>query len=99
MECIRCGQCCISVGRTFWRNGDFENYPELQRLAEETESQDDGLPCQMLQMKDGIAACRIELEYGWAAKPKVCREYPALMCLHFNSQIAKGRGACYLQSG
>lgn len=87
------------MGRTFWRNGDFTDYPELQILADNTESQDDGLPCQMLQMVDGIAACKIELEYGWAAKPKVCREYPVLDCLHFNPQIEKGRSVCYLQSG
>jgi len=99
MECIRCGQCCISVGRTFWKHGDFEKYPELQKLAENTESQDDGLPCEMLQMTDGVAACKIEMQYGRAAKPKVCREYPPLSCLHFNPLIEKGRSVCYLETG
>lgn len=74
--CVRCGQCCISVGRTFWSCGDFENYPELAKLAEQTESKDEGLPCQMLEIKDSIATCRIERDYGYTAKPKVCQEYP-----------------------
>ena len=99
MKCVRCGQCCISVGRTFWKHGDFKDYPELRRLADQTESQDDGLPCGMLQMKDGVAACKIELLYGRRAKPRVCREYPVFDCWHFNPQIKKGRSACYLQSG
>lgn len=98
MDCIRCGQCCISVGRTFWRCGDFKDYPELQLLANNTEPQDDGLPCGMLQMTDGIAACKIEMMYGHEAKPKACRDYPVLSCLHFNPQIAKGRSVCYLES-
>jgi len=75
-KCKRCGQCCISVGRTFWRNSDFADYPSLAKLAKRTESQDDGLPCQMLQMKNGVATCKIELLYGRKAKPRVCREYP-----------------------
>ena len=98
-ECVRCGQCCISVGRSFWTHGDFDDYPELRKIAEQTEHHDDGLPCEMLQMKDGIAACKKELLYGKAAKPKVCRDYPPLSCLHFNPQIEKGRTICYLQSG
>lgn len=99
MNCIRCGQCCISVGRTFWRNGNFKDYPALRILAENTESQDDGLPCGMLQMTDGVAACKIEMEFGKSAKPKVCREYPDLNCLQFSPLIEKGRSVCYLESG
>ena len=85
-ECIRCGQCCISVGRTFWRKrkGDFEKYPELQKLAKMTKSQDEGLPCEMLQMTDGIAWCKIQILYGKKAKPKLCREYPKSICLYNN---------------
>ena len=81
-ECARCGQCCISVGRTFWRNGDFKEFPELERLAKKTESVDEGLPCGMLQMTDGIAACKIELLYGRSAKPQYCMDYPELACWH-----------------
>lgn len=99
MECVRCGQCCISAGRTFWKHGDFAKYPKLQLLADNTESPDDGLPCGMLQMKDGVAACGIELEYGKKAKPKVCRDYPPLSCIQFNPLIKKGITACYLESG
>lgn len=84
-ECVRCGQCCISEGRTFWRKGDFEEFPKLQLLADNTESQDDGLPCGMLQMTDGIAACKIELEFGKEAKPKVCRDYPGLKNCWYNN--------------
>ena len=99
MECVRCGQCCISVGSTFWKHGDFKDYPELRELAKRTENCDDGRPCGMLQMTDGVAACKIELLYGRRAKPRVCREYQVFDCWHFNPQIKKGRSACYLQSG
>lgn len=100
-ECMRCGQCCISVGRGFWLHGDFADYPELQRLAETKEDQDDGLPCEMLQMTNGVAKCKIQILYGWKAKPKVCREYPALECHHSDnfSLIPKGRSFCYQQVG
>ena len=98
MNCVRCGQCCISVGRTFWRHGNFKKFPELLLLAENTESLDDGLPCGMLQMTDGVASCRIELQFGKKAKPKVCREYPVLSCLQVNPLISKGRSACYLET-
>jgi len=64
--------------------GDFENYPELQKRAEETEFQDEGLPCEMLQMTEGIAWCKIQILYGQKAKPKICREYPELICWYNN---------------
>ena len=99
MNCVRCGQCCISVGRTFWANGDFEDYPDLERLAKNTESKDEGLPCGMLQMTDGVAACRIELQFGKAAKPKACREYPELSCWFEDPDFNKGRSVCYLECG
>ena len=98
-KCVRCGQCCIWVGRTFWLNGDFQDWPELEELAEKTKSIDEGLPCEMLQMTDGIATCKIELLYGRAAKPKVCRGYSVLSCHQQTSDIPKGRTVCYLQSG
>jgi len=68
-ECLRCGQCCISVGRTFWR-------------AEQTEAVDDGLPCEMLKVANGIATCKIESVWGRAAKPEMCRDYPIDECIH-----------------
>ncbi len=76
LTCARCGQCCIAVGRTFWQHGDFTDCPELEKLANETESRDEGLPCGMLQMVDGVASCRIETQYGRQFKPEVCRAYP-----------------------
>lgn len=98
-ECVRCGQCCISVGRAFWCHGDFEDFPELERLKEQTEDLNDGLPCEMLQMKDGIASCGIELKYDREAKPQVCREYPELTCWHESPKTVNGRSVCYLKSG
>jgi len=89
----------MSVGRTFWRYGDFKDYPELQELADKTGPIDEGLPCEMLQMTDGVAACKIELEYGREAKPKVCREYPALTCWYQDPDFVKGRSVCYLEAG
>jgi len=99
-KCLRCGQCCMIVGRTFWRNGDFTDYPDLQKLADETESIYDGLPCQMLQMIDGIATCKIHRDYGYDAKPEVCRKYPEIPgnC-HGQTKSFKGQRICYRQQG
>lgn len=99
MECIRCGQCCISVGKTFWLNGDFEDLPVLERLATKTESVDEGLPCEMLMIYDGVASCKIEVLFGRKAKPKVCRDYPENLCWHKSEETNQGRSVCYLQSG
>ena len=96
--CIRCGQCCIGVGRTFWKVGDFKNYPELETLATLTESVDGGLPCQMLQMKDGVASCKIQTDYGWKAKPEVCRTFPDDEC-HHNKGTFKNKRICLLEAG
>jgi hypothetical protein len=97
-ECVRCGHCCMAVGRHFWTHGDFSKYPELQKLAETRTDTDEGLPCEMLQMKDGIAACKIELLYGKGAKPEVCRKYPDLEC-HQSQKMFKGQGFCYQVAG
>lgn len=80
-------------------NGEFKDYPQLEALAEKTAVVDEGLPCEMLQMKDGVAACKIEVLYGRDAKPKVCREYPELQCRHESDKMRHGRGICYLLSG
>lgn len=102
-KCLRCGQCCISVGRTFWRCGDFTGYPELEELAKQTESVDDGLPCQMLQMTDGIASCKIEILYGRKAKPLVCREFPTGPGFdgdcRGHTQEFKGKRICLQEAG
>lgn len=75
-SCRRCGACCLTVGRTFWRNGDFVGCYPLELLAEQTESVDDGLPCEMLYVIAGVAHCRIECQYVREFKPEACREYP-----------------------
>lgn len=76
MECQRCGACCLTVGRTFWKNGDYDDIPELNKRAGNGDYEDAGLPCEMFELRDGIGVCLIHEKYGWQAKPKVCREYP-----------------------
>jgi len=99
-ECKRCGQCCIAVGRTFWVHGDFADYPELKRLSDAVTEFDDCLPCAMLQMKDGVASCKIQELYGYDAKPDVCREYPELPgnCWEHKQEL-KGRRICLQETG
>lgn len=92
--CLRCGHCCMAVGTTFWRNGDFTRWPELQRLADTTDSQDDARPCQFLYISCGVASCMIEVEYGRKAKPDVCREYGENNQCHQQLQNFKGQGLC-----
>jgi len=75
-ECKRCGLCCLTVGRTFWKNGDYKKIPELSKLAHNGDYEDGGLPCEMLSFEKGLAICLIEKKYGRKAKPDVCREYP-----------------------
>ena len=77
-KCVRCGQCCISVGSTFWINGDFGGYPELVEWQNETEPKDydDSMPCGMLNIEDSQASCYIEVCFGAEAKPRACQEHP-----------------------
>ena len=75
-KCFRCGLCCLTVGRTFWKNGDFENNAELNEPANNGDYEDGGLPCEMLEMKNGRATCLIQSRYGRQYKPAVCRDYP-----------------------
>ena len=74
-KCFRCGECCIDVGRTFWKVGDYEEFPELNELAKNGDYEDNGLPCEMLRFEKGKAVCLIHKKYGYLAKPKVCREH------------------------
>ena len=97
-KCIRCGHCCMAVGRAFWCRGDFFRWPELQERAERTVDEGDGLPCEMLILENGIASCKIELEYGREAKPAVCRNYSENLC-HQQAKLFQGQGVCYLVSG
>ena len=77
-ECQRCGLCCQTVGRTFWKGGNFDDYPGLQAVANNGDYEDGGLPCEMLRFIDGKAVCLIELNYSYDVKPKGCRGYPEL---------------------
>ena len=82
MSCKRCGACCLTIGRTFWKNGDFEDIPELRERANDGISkferlyEDVGVPCEMFELRGDIGVCLIHERYGYNAKPKVCREYP-----------------------
>lgn len=85
MSCQRCGKCCNSVGRTFWKAGcllfidenrQFGDCQELNDLANNGDHEDNGLPCGMLAFEDGRAVCLIEKNYGKQYKPTVCEKYP-----------------------
>lgn len=97
-KCLRCGHCCMAVGREFWLHGDYSRYPELLALSEIYTDTDDGLPCRMLQMIDGMAFCKIQIEYGYKAKPKICRQYPEVIC-HHQLKNFTGQGVCLKESG
>jgi len=74
--CQRCGRCCLEVGRTFWKGGDFDKHPALNALANDGDYEDGGLSCEMLRFEGGKAVCLIQKNFGHEAKPKACREFP-----------------------
>ena len=76
MSCKRCGKCCIEVGRTFWKVGDYGKIPELDEIARNGDHEDNELPCEQLEMVNSKAICKIHRDYGYPAKPKVCSRYP-----------------------
>ena len=83
--CERCGNCCIDVGRTFWKNGNYEDVDSaLNDLANNGDYEDGEKPCEMLKfldgcemlrLKHGLAVCLIQEIYGYDAKPDVCKEH------------------------
>ena len=76
MSCRRCGNCCIDVGRTFWKNGDYVNINKgLDELANNGDHEDNGLSCEMLIFEKGKATCLIHKLFGYHAKPKSCKEH------------------------
>ena len=79
-KCERCGACCLTVGRTFWKNGDFDDIPELQERANDGRNfgrlWDPSVPCEMLELRGEIGVCLIHEKYGYKAKPTACKEYP-----------------------
>ncbi len=75
-ECKRCGACCMQIG-TMWSQSEHPLIKPLARLVIAHGVCSDGPePCDMLLIKDGQAVCLIEKYFGWAAKPKICLQYP-----------------------
>ena len=75
--CKRCGNCCIDVGRTFWKNGNYEDVDEeLNNWAHNGDHEDGNKACEMLAWDDnGKSICFIHMLYGYDAKPDVCKEH------------------------
>ena len=81
MECQRCGACCLTIGRTFWKHGNLTDRPfgdieELNQRANDDDVDDLGVPCEMFEMRGKIGVCLIQERYGLEAKPTPCKEYP-----------------------
>lgn len=84
-KCNRCGKCCNSVGRTFWKAGcllfidtpirQFGDCKELNDRANNGDHEDGKLPCEMLAYEEGKAVCLIEKNYGRRYKPTACEEF------------------------
>jgi len=71
-ECQRCGNCCIDVGRTFWKAGNldldkpFGDIEALNFRANDGDYEDNGLACEMLSFDDdGKAVCLIHTFDLW----------------------------------
>ena len=82
MICKQCGNCCVTVGSTFWKGGNlkgdgrpFGDIDELNAVANDGRHIDEGLPCEMLSMRMGKAFCMIQERYGAKAKPRVCQDF------------------------
>ena len=79
MICKRCGNCCVDVGRTFWKHGIglepeiWNDCPDLKKRAKDGDHEDDDLPCEMLRFENDQAVCLIQKNYGYAKKPMACR--------------------------
>ena len=81
--CKRCGACCLTVGRTFWKAGifigdskPFGDIEDLNKWAMNGDHEDGGLPCEMFEFSGEKGVCLIHKRYGYAAKPITCRKYP-----------------------
>lgn len=80
--CQRCGQCCLTVGRTFWKHGNldaekpFSNNALLNLWANNDDHSEDGGPCEMLIWLNGVPTCFIHAYYGEPLKPSACKQYP-----------------------
>ena len=82
MKCKRCGACCLTVGKTFWKYGDYDDIPELRDKANDGISkfqrlyEDFGVPCEMFELRGDIGVCLIHERYSFEAKPITCQEFP-----------------------
>jgi len=90
--CKQCGECCRTVGRTFWKVGDYSHIPELNALQANGDHEDGGLPCEMLAWRENKAVCLVQERYGHGAKPEVCRIFPEDGGLCFAEQKAGQKG-------
>lgn len=92
MSCERCGRCCMEVGRAFWKVGNltsphpFGEIDELNTLATNGDHEDGGLPCEMFEIVGGKAICKIHRDFGYAAKPITCRQYPDFVDMCFREE-------------
>lgn len=82
MNCQRCGNCCIDVGRTFWKNGNldpdkpFGDLEAMNAWANDGDYEENVLSCEMLRFDhDGKFSCLIQVMFGYKYKPVVCREW------------------------
>ena len=68
--CKRCGQCCgDNLGDNLWKESNL-NPEQLKRLEELLNPL-----CKALAVIDGVLTCRVQLHYGYDAKPDVCKNY------------------------
>ena len=79
-KCKRCGNCCIDVGRTFWKcigmdakEGTVEIPAELMARIKNGDHEDGGLACEMLTFDSGLAVCVLQRDYK--IKPSVCVDH------------------------
>ena len=66
--CKRCGQCCAS-NRDLWKESNLtkKQFDMLEKLL--------NLPCRALDIIDGVPTCRVQLHFGYNAKPDRCKGY------------------------
>lgn len=78
-SCVRCGQCCMKVGPTFWVHSE---HPFVRAIVERKRKEgtlvfdDSELPCQMLAQVDGRWTCILEYLFDWRGKPNACLQFP-----------------------
>ncbi|MBU8870663.1 MAG: hypothetical protein KOO60_07355 [Gemmatimonadales bacterium] len=72
-ECQRCGECCMGRGN-LWTQA---NLPALFNSDAVRQQRREFGDCDMLGVdKEGEYTCLLEVIFGKAAKPEVCRDYP-----------------------